>query len=139
MTTRPAPLWLRTILGFVIAPIVPGLMYACLDWLGDGKNRDILEVLALLGYSIALLAGAPLHLLLRWRGWNGWRTYIVAGPVLATIAFVTYIVLSASMLPHRPWIQNLPYLAWFLLPPTVALCTIGTLCFWLIARPDRVE
>lgn len=141
--------WLRTILGFVIAPISPGLLAVILaasfrvEATGFGLRESseavwIVGLSAALGYPVAVVFGAPLYIVLRSRGWNGLLVYIAAGALLGLLIYVIYVLL-AELSSNGLWGLATKFSNTALVQiPLVMICgAVATLVFWLIARPDR--
>ena len=68
---------LRTMIGFLIGPLAPGLLLmgivAC-TYEDAGAAWFVLFVSAALGYPAAIVVGVPMYVLFRRWGWNGWLT-----------------------------------------------------------------
>lgn len=138
--------WFRTILGFLVAPISPGvlavvltaLLRAGLDPLALnrlGQAVWVIELSALLGYPIALALGVPLYILFRWKGWNGLLVYVAAGAFLGLIVYLASVFADGlSQLAERFSNTAPSYL-----PAGVISGAVASTTFWLIARPDRAR
>jgi hypothetical protein len=67
--------WFRLVLGFLVAPVFPGLLIALLAVIfGFGKSDEgiwVIKLSGMLGYPIAIVLGLPLYFFLSSRGWNG--------------------------------------------------------------------
>lgn len=142
-------LWLRTILGFLVAPITPGLLAVILaasfriGATGFGVRELseaawIVRLSAALGYPIAIVFGAPLYIFLRWRGWNGLLVYLLAGAILGLVTYVIY-VMFAEYSSGGLWglAAKLSNTAQVQIPLATISGAVAALFFWLIARPDR--
>lgn len=129
--------FLRLVAGFAVAPIMPALVLAAgLLAVGDEHARETLQYApyaAFASYPIALVFGVPMFLVLRWRRWQGWRTYLLAGLALGVLLFVLSLVLSED------GAEGLPGHLRVMLPFLVASTVAASLAFWLIARPDRAR
>src|SRR5262245_5329124 len=82
---------MRTIAGFLIAPLVPvALIAATLMAVGaiDDDVRDLLFAAVVLANAIALAIGLPLFILMRRVGWNGFAAYVIAGAALGGALYV---------------------------------------------------
>jgi hypothetical protein len=97
--------WFRTVLGFLVAPISPGLLAVILAApfrvaaAGFGLRELseaawIIGLSAVLGYPIAVVFGVPSYVFFRSRGWNGLLVYIAAGAVLGLIIYLIYVLLA---------------------------------------------
>jgi hypothetical protein len=133
---------LRTAIGFLLAPISPGLLILILGIVfGFGKPSEgiwIIKLSALLGYPIAIVFGVPLYFLFRSRGWNGLLTYITTGALLGIVIYLIYIPLGGYSsngllgLSERFSDTALVYI------PLGMICgAVAALSFWLIARPNH--
>jgi hypothetical protein len=141
--------WLRTVLGFLVAPITPGLLAVLLiapfriGAAGFGLREVseaawVIGLSAILGYPVAVVFGGPLYVFFRSRGWNGLLVYIAAGALLGIVIYVIYVLLAeysanglwglAAKFSNTAQVQI----------PLVMICgAVAALFFWLIARPDR--
>jgi hypothetical protein len=145
--------WFRTVLGFVIAPIAPGMLVVVLTMLRAGSDALsargfsgsawIIGLSAVLGYPIAIVLGLPLHVFFRWRGWNALPIYLLSG---AFLGLVVYSVYFASVLLNddsasglRALAQQLSHTAPQLIPAGMLSGAVAAASFWLIARPDRTS
>jgi len=129
---------LRTLFAFLVAPLAPGLLLALPDFVAGNSEMAswYLEGSALAGYPVALVLGVPAYFLLRWKGWVALRFYFAAGFVMGAgayfMAFVDGNVLDGSWITEAFAGQVLK-----LLPVAAFFGMIGTVAFWVIARPDR--
>jgi hypothetical protein len=138
--------WFRTILGFLVAPISPGVLAVLLTAPfhgSDAFSRDvpaavwIIGLSAVLGYPTAIAFGVPFYILLRWRGWNGLLVYVLAGALLGFIVYLIYliVVLSAEFSVYS--LRQLAERTLSPLIPAGMICgAVAGTTFWLIARPD---
>jgi hypothetical protein len=94
----------RTLLGFLVAPISPGLLaliaalphHIATGGFGARELSEvtwILKLAAVLSYPVAIVCGVPLYVLLRSRGWNGLLIYIASGALLGLIVYAAYVLL----------------------------------------------
>lgn len=130
---------LRTLAGFIVAPISPALLLAIGSvFFGKfGEGLWGIGFAALVGYPVAIVLGVPIYFFLRWRGWVGFWVYVAAGVLLGALIYLAYIPpvthldgvlrIDAGKLKTAPW--------WLLLGMICGI--VATVCFWLIARPDR--
>ncbi len=118
----------RVILGFALAPIIPGFVIVPLMLVYVGERQGLMEVLRVIrGWSFmasfftlpaTLLVGVPLFLLYRWRGWTSWQSFALGGAAVGSL-----VVLFAPSL--------------FFLGAGVISGTITTLTLWVCAYGDR--
>jgi hypothetical protein len=137
----------RTILGFLIAPVSPGLLAVVVaaPFYGPAVfslkfSSDALLIVglsAVFGYPVGVI-GIPVYALLRWRGWNGWLVHAAAGAALGPILYLIHVV-QADLATDGLW--SLTGRAANTVPVYIPL---GMICgavagsfYWLIARPDR--
>jgi uncharacterized membrane protein len=141
--------WFRTVLGFLVAPLSPGLLAVILaapfrvGAVGFGPRELseaawIIGLAAVLGYPVAVVFGAPLYVFFRSRGWNGLVVYIAAGALLGLVIYVIY-VLFAEYTSNGLWGLTTKFSNTAAVQiPLVMICgAVAALVFWLIARPDR--
>jgi len=145
--------WLRTALGFLVAPISPGLLiviFAAPFTFGKfgesvwhikfGEGVWLIMLSGMLGYPIATILGVPLYIFFRWRGWNGLVIYISAGALLGLTIYLIYIPLEAySSNGLSGLFERLSSTATVYIPLGMVCGAVATLAFWLIARPDRTS
>jgi len=127
----------RTIAGFILAPMVPGVVATLLSPVSIGEPywTIYLFLSAVLGYPVAIVLGIPIHLVLARCRWQSLPVYLAFGPLMGCGAMLvlptgTYLRGGASGID----------LAAFALPQfwvAMIFATIATVSFWLIARPDR--
>lgn len=140
--------WLRTLLGFLIAPISPVLVMGIFGVLRTGAiafgARELSEtawmvgLAAALGYPVAFIVGAPLYVFLRWRGWNGLPVYVATGALLGLVVYGSYVLLPEySSNGLRGMATKFSNTALVQIPLVVICGAVATMVFWLIARPDR--
>src|SRR5580700_8297410 len=83
----------RTLLGFLIAPISPGLLLA-VGTLFTGKIGEGvwgIGFAALLGYPAALILGVPIYFFFNRRGWVSIWPYIAVGLFLGAAMYLVFI------------------------------------------------
>lgn len=125
----------RAILGFVTAPLVPGVLLtlpAALD--GDPRTAALLVHYTIVSYCATLLIAMPAHFLLRKRHWTSLGVYAAVGAGMGLVVFLFDLIMRV---PSRaaglgPGVARL-----LSLPVAVIGGVIVLICFWLIARPDR--
>ncbi len=127
----------RVAAGVVVGPVAAGALMAALNLaLAHASATEallILELVALVGIVAAVIVGIPLFLLLRWRAWNGWRSYLSCGALLGA-AFFGLATLTTEEGEHLPLLPALL----FALPAFVGCTALGSMTFWWIVRPDRM-
>ncbi len=138
----PISNWFRLILGFLVAPISPGLLIvipAIVFGFGNmGEGIWLITLAGMLGYPIAIILGISLFILFRSRGWNGLLIYVMSGAFLGLIIYVISLPFggysSSDMLRLFERFSNTAHVH----APLGMICgAIAALLFWLIARPDR--
>lgn len=126
--------YLRTLLGFVVAPLVIPLALA-LSFVPEASGYGTVEALALtvavLCYAAAILIGTPLYILLRALKWTGWISWLAWGVVVAVAGKLVFASHGAIADPSRivAALFEEPHIWW--------LGALSGLVFWLIVRPDR--
>jgi hypothetical protein len=135
--------WLRTVLGFLVAPISPGLMIVVLGAVfAFGKSSEgiwIIKLSAMLGYPIAVVLGVPLYFFFRSRGWNGLLVYTMAGALLGVLIYLITIPLGGYSSNGLPGLsERFSNTALVYIPLGMICGAVAALSFWLIARPDRI-
>lgn len=135
---------LRTFAGFAVGPISPALLLiaiATMVALLTGKSAEVysgtkvaeawwlVKIAALVGYPVAFAGGVPVYVFLRWRRWDRLTSYAVSGGALGGIVVCLMVILGFNL--------NLSLLS--LGAMTVVWSVVAATCFWLIARPDRIE
>ena len=136
---KPDLIWLRLVVGFLVAPLLPGVVFEVVNTI-PGGGIDVLDVLlfvfwfsAKLAYPTAILLGAPLYFLFRWHGCNGLLAYLLAGALLGLLALVMF------MRPGFDFFKGHVH-AFAILGTLAVICgTVSTAGFWLIVRPDRAK
>lgn len=130
----------RTIAGFVIAPLVPGVLIAGL-MLALSEREDALSMLkasVIFAYPIAFLLGVPSHAVLLRYGWTSWPAYVAAGALLGALVYVAApALIEAAMLLQGVDAGGHVMFSAMLFPVAAACGAIAAASFWPIARPDR--
>ena len=129
----------RTIIAWLVSPLVPGVLVALPDiFKGDLTIAGwYIEFSAMAGYPVALVLGVPLYFLSRRRGWTRLTNYLFVGVILGMAAYFGAFLPSLANT-----VQGAGYAiaSALIFLPMSALCgVVATLTFWLIARPDRVR
>ena len=125
----------RTVVGFLIAPLVPVLLLilpAALQ--GNAIAFAQFSAYSKVSYFATLLIAVPAHFLLRRRHWTLLSIYVAVGGAMGLAVFLFHFVLGV---PSRT--PGLGPVARTLvsLPVDMIGGVIILICFWLIARPDR--
>jgi hypothetical protein len=140
---------LRTLLGLLLAPILPGLLIVILvapfrpgisgfDPRALAEAAWIIKLSGILGYPIAIVLGIPSYIFFRSRGWNSLPIYVTAGALLGLLIYLIYIPLgSYSSNGLSGLSERFSNTARVYIPLGMIFGAIATLFFWLIARPDR--
>lgn len=126
--------------GFLLAPIVPGLLFLLLSLFSNpGEGMWALKLSAMVGYPAMLVLGVPAHLLLNKRHWVSGGSYAltggVIGAIVAAVLFGSVAVHNFSLIPD-PGESMGPSVMIF-----IVASLLGALAgwfFWLVARPARV-
>lgn len=149
---------LRTIVGFIVAPIFPVLLLLILATLsrisvtGFGP-REFSEALgprelseakwliglsAVLAYPIAIAFGVPLHIIFSSRGWSRCVVYVGAGAFQGLLVYLLYVLLPEYFANGWGGLTERFFHTALVQIPTVMICgATAAVVFWLIARPDR--
>ncbi len=141
--STPGPMlrpMLRTMIGFIISPLAPGLLLTAVVACATehaGAAWSVLFVSAALAYPAAIVVGVPMYVLFRRWGWSGWRTYIVAGPLLGIAALAGWSV-SKRMGDWLGLSRETVFVAPLFVAAVMICGMVAALCFWLIVRPDRI-
>lgn len=133
----------RTAWGFLLAPLIPGLLMALLisvnhsDYYWKDAALLLIGFSALLGYPVALLLGLPLFFLMKRCRWLRLYYYIFIGAILGDVSVLI------SDIDKLHYFGFADFLHYYLTPMHILLGAImgmiATTSFWLIARPDRLE
>ena len=92
---RPS-LW-RIMLGFILAPLVPSLLFSLI---GSGTLRDVSLVLIYGGYPPALVLGIPAYFLLRNHLTPRFWLAMLAGGIIAALPWIVLALLPAPAASH---------------------------------------
>jgi hypothetical protein len=129
----------RTALGFVIAPVSPGLLLLAISIFMNRSGEGLwgMQLAALVGYPFALGLGLPIHILLTRYGLVRVEYYALTGAAFGVVAYFATIPpvtrLNGSLGLDADKLRIVP--AWLLL--VMLLGAIAAVCFWLIVRPDH--
>jgi hypothetical protein len=117
---------LRTILGFLLAPLIPPLLYlAAAAAFGGFVSFDLAVLTGEFAYTAALLGGLPLHVMLTRLAWVSLHDYMVFGFLLGAA--------SVLVSEHAP----VEFTALMQAGLAALAGAIAGGVFWLIARPNR--
>jgi hypothetical protein len=125
----------RTILGFLIAPLVPAILLILPAALhGDSIAFAQFWAYSTVSYCATLLIAVPAHLLLRKRHLTLLSLYVAVGGALGLAVFLLHFMLGvpARTPGFGPVARTL-----ISLPVDMMSGLLILTCFWLIARPDR--
>lgn len=129
---------IRTLAGFAIAPIAPGLLmtagslligkwYGSFNWIAMASTA---------GYPTALLLGIPAFLFMQWKGWTGARAYAMAGALLGLAPSFVVVMAVIDIAGGVDALGSDRVQSLGLITAIGLVCGIvGGLSFWLIARP----
>jgi hypothetical protein len=134
MTTKAKNI--RIFLGFLIAPIIFGLMMAIGDFfIKNSGGLWILQMSALAGYPMAIVFGVPAYCFFEARNYRNFLWYILVGVVYGLILFYIFFYRSEVFLSDFPN-SFFDISRWSNLLVCMFFSTLSTVTFWLIARPD---
>jgi hypothetical protein len=126
----------RAIIGFIVAPVIPGVLVALPDLLrGDPMARWYIEFSATAGYPVMLILGVPMYFLSKRWGWTGLPVYVAIGSILGAASYLSAFVPGLVM--GAPGVGYAMTTTFIYLPISVICGVIAMISFWLIARPDR--
>jgi amino acid transporter len=119
---------MRTFGAFVAAVLAIGIGAAILvlpfeprgAWLAGKLAAEVAAV-------VALALGIPAHVILRLINKTSWRNYLAAGGVLSGVVTFLLVWLGFNEFPGAISIAGI----------TLLFGIVGSLTFWLVARPDR--
>jgi hypothetical protein len=127
---------LRSIIAFVVAPLVPGLLAALPDLLrGDPMARWYIEFAAKAGYPIIVTLGVPIYFLLKRWGRTGLPNYLVTGVIWGAAAYLSAFL--PGLFLSDAGVSQAMAVTWMYLPISTISGVIAAVAFWLIVRPDR--
>lgn len=138
--------WFRLIIGFIVAPLIPGVLFGAVGELMSSPANFwwCLRLAAAVGYPTAIVCGIPAYILTQRRRLNKLGNYLVAGLILGLVPFCVATVpgtiialLSARGSASHSALYGLPGLIIYL-PISALYGGFATFCFWFIARPDRI-
>jgi len=125
---------IRTIFGFVVAPLVPGMLVALLAVI-DGRwpmARWYIEFGALAGYPAMIVVGIPLHIFLVRRGSTGLSLYAASGALMGLLVYLMAFIPALVTGQFEPILYAMKSTLAFL--PISAICgAIAGTAFWLLA------
>jgi hypothetical protein len=133
----------RAILGFLIAPLVPGFVFGLADLFEPSKIGMLwyLKLSAAAGYPVAVVLGVPLFVLFQRFRIVGLAPYVFAGLALGAVPFLVAmvpglvaLVMAPGGLPVNLPNSGFPAVLQFL--PISCFCGgIAATVFWMIAGP----
>ena len=132
---RPPTPRLRIMLGFAVAPGLPGILAGIVAGLFGSELTVLAFMLAFLAYIAALVIGLPAYLYARARGLAALKrgallaTNIGLGVYILVAGFVTLMDATAS--PFNAVLSFLASLLWLVVPAAYGACSLWL--YWLIA------
>ena len=129
----------RTIVGFLLAPIVPAALVVIFSDLGNSI------FVALFEYPAVLVLGVPVHLILQKQRWCSWSAYIIAGSLVGAFSELLYrftAVVDVYLSRDVSWKGEALEASAALVGDPVPLLlvaylgAVGALTFWLIVYSD---
>jgi hypothetical protein len=129
----------RLLIGLLVAPLVPGILFLLISVLGNPTEGFwALKLSALVGYPTMIILGLPAHIVLgkcRWTNlWGYGFAGLLIGVIVSAILFSSVVAQNFSFIPD-PSKSLTPVIAVFFL--AAFLGALSSVVFWLIARPDR--
>ena len=127
----------RALLGFLIAPAIPGLLVLMVAVLRGGFGEGVwaFSLILPISYLASAIVGLPLYLLLKHFKHHSMLDYTVTG-ALASLAPIFVVIILPGILSESS--QSLASLKIVMVIMVVASGIVST-SFWLIARPDKTH
>lgn len=125
-------------MGFIIAPISPGIMVVvAVEGLHSANTGTIwfLGLIAVLGYPIAFVLGVPFYLMLRRYGRVRFAECLIGGGALGATDCLIFMLAELSYPDRSP--QLLETVGLHFLPMGVLSGIVAGATFWLVAKPER--
>lgn len=130
------PVKIRQCIAFIVAPLVPSLLFILLALVARPADGFWVAKFALpFTIGTTLISGVPLHIMFSRMGWTSRWAYasigVVCGLLAAIFLFATTIVDAMTSHQSSPWFATAAF--------TLIFCVLGALSgliFWVIARPD---
>jgi hypothetical protein len=130
-------------IGFLVAPLVPGLLVTIPGMIGGHDTSFWLKFSALIGYPVAFVGGIPLHFLFTRNNWVQLRFYCGAGIPLG-IAALIWPYLQAVIVGGKGatggtqlFFNSIIAVIPVFLPLSIVCAAIASTSFWFMVRPDR--
>jgi hypothetical protein len=121
----------RTLVGFLVAPAVPGVLLYFYNffWMGYGDAAVVGPlILAFYGYAASLILGIPIHLALHRKGVHSLSAYLLLGALIGPVFFLTFELLTTYPGTRILWLQH----AHGLVLVAAAYSSIAAITFWSI-------
>lgn len=136
----------RAILGFVISPLVPGVLVIAIDTVVNGYDPNAVSygiwffrLLAVISYIVEAVFVVPIVFLLIKFNRTSMLIFLIFGLLGGICFYVGFVSLSGQL---KLFVSTIFENGWRLgkgswaIGTAAALGTIQALCFWIIARPD---
>jgi len=123
----------RLVVGFVLAPIAPGILFALLSILLGERELAAwyIQLAALIGYPLAIVIGVPAHLLFRHRGWRGGFAYFGVGLAMGICGY--FLPFVPGYLSGGSGASYAIATTLLFLPVSMGCGGLAAVVFWLIA------
>jgi hypothetical protein len=139
-------MWLRPLIGFLLAPLVPGVAFSIYTVIKTGGTAGLdlpLGIAAFFGYPVAFILGLPIYLIFQRRRWIALPTYLLAGAVLGTALFGFFFLPPALECATGAPSDSHACLVLGTMAPFAAYSALAAAvaggAFWLIVRPDKAR
>lgn len=129
----------RMAAGFLVAPVVPGLIIAAsVELLGsrDPLSAWYVELSAALGYPTALVLGIPAYWLTKRYTLTSLAAYAAIGALLGIAAYFGVFLPGLLVAPTNPDVWHAMGGSLAFMPAACLSGVVAATAFWLIARPD---
>lgn len=127
---------MRFVLGFLVAPLVPGLLFAIHDLFNSSPIGMgwYLKLAALIGYPLAIILGIPLYHIIFRNRIPKLSLCMLFGFILGVVAYLAVFILG--LIKGDADVGYAFTSALGFLPVSGVCGGIAGFSFWLIARPD---
>jgi len=130
----------RTLLAFLIAPLVPGLIFLVLSLFSGELGTGIwaLIVASAVGYGAAIMIGLPVLFVMHRLRFYRLVAYLVMGQLVSLVVGFYLIVYPLATIRDEPFsLHRLVAANYGQIAIIAFLGLFTTLAYWLVARPDR--
>jgi hypothetical protein len=131
---------MRLIAAFLIAPLMASFaMLVASTFYNNTGGLWLFSFVTITSYVITIIVGIPIYFFLKNKNMNSLISYLVVSGAISILP-IGYFILFPALNVVSTQLFKLGILSQLVQIFLILLsCFLTTICFWLIARPDKVK